>query len=707
MERKKPTTMKKLLFILMLKLPVIMPLLVLVFAAILSACSSKNYDDQETLYPFSSLHEVSFTEVKIQDNFWLPKIKLVQETTIPHLLDIAETEGKLDNFRILAGTKQGKIKLHNAPDSDVYKLIEAAAYSFTCESNKALETRVDKLIDEIAAAQQPDGYINTQYTLNDNHPSSPNLDTLHARRFGYGEKDRWNSTLEKWPYAYSQLYCSGHLMEAAVAYYRATGKRKLLDTAIKNAEHIKSIFNLEKIKMYADHPQLEIGLMKLYEITGNKEYQQLAEDFSRYVKFARPRDIVLTESSKPLAEQREAYSHCVRTGYIYTSATGCIRTNGANDLSTAIHSLWENLTARKMYIHGGTGNGTKFEQHGHDYDLPILNTYSESCAQIAQCQWNHELNLLNGDSKFADIIEWEAYNGALAGFGMDGKTFLYSNKLNIDTLERKDYHSGVRTSYLFCCPSKIPGFITGINRWIYAKDENSIYVNLFIGSRVSTKIGKENLVLEQQTNYPWDGGVSLVLCSTLKTEKSLKIRVPGWNSDVRPLPLAPYYFGDEQECGFEVKFNGKELNKKDYQIEKGYLVFKQKFRKSDKIDINFDMPVRRLYTDTLVKANLGRVALTRGPVIYSLEGKDNQFDVLQMILPKNNTITAEFRKSMLGGVYVLKGEGVLKNENVSFKAIPYFAWQNRGIYQMSTLLIENPEVIQQDQNTQGEINTDG
>ena len=345
-----------------------------------------NDPDHTLLYPASNLQEVAFSEVKVDDHFWYPKIRLVQTVTLHHLLDIAEAEGKIDNFRIVGGRKQGKLILHNAGDSDVYKLIEAAAYSLATFYDEVLVQRIDSLIGIIAAAQLPDGYLNTQYTFPDDHTASPDLNVLHARRFGYGEKDRWNSTLERWPYGYSQLYCAGHLMEAAAAWFRATENRVFLDVALRYAAHVQEIFTEDKIKRYADHPQIEIGLMKLSEITGREEYLHLAGLFCRYITFARPRDIVLSESSKPLYEQREAWSHCVRTGYIYTAATGVIRATGAPDLSVAISSIWNNLNCCKIYIHGGVGNGTRFEQHGHNHDLPILPTYSESCAQIAQSQ---------------------------------------------------------------------------------------------------------------------------------------------------------------------------------------------------------------------------------------------------------------------------------------------------------------------------------
>lgn len=665
-------------------------------------------DQEVMLFPHSALQEVPFQDVEIRDDFWLPRIRLVQEVTIPHLLDIAEKEGKINNFRIIGGFKEGKITLHNAGDSDVYKLIEAAGYSFATRHDSLLKARIDSLILIIASAQLPDGYLNTQYTLPDDHPSSPDLDVLHARRFGYGEKDRWRSTLENWPYAYSQLYCFGHLMEAAVAYHRGTGDTILLGVAGRMASHLRENFPLERIKEYADHPQVEIGLIKLYELSMQTEYLELADRFTRYITFARPRDIRLEESSKPLHEQREAWSHAVRTRYIYTAATDLVRATGAMDLREAMTSIWNNLTGCKMYLHGGVGNGTRFEQHGMDFDLPIENTYSESCASVAQGQWNHRMNLLTGESRYADIVEMEAYNSALAGYGADGRTFLYSNKLNMDTLHRVDYHSGVRTSYLFCCPSKLPGFVTGISRWAYARDPHHLYVNLFIGSEVNTSIGGHRVSLTQETGYPWNGEVTFRFNRGTRAKLGLRIRIPAWHSGEGPIPHAPYYFGNPRPLGMELKLNGRKLPANSWVIRGGYLSVERRFRKGDSITLDLEMPVRRVYTKEEVAANRGRVALMVGPLLYSLEGVDNAFDVLKMQLPSGAPVSVAFKPELLGGVNTLSGEGFVNGRRVVFHAVPYFAWDNRGIHQLCTLMVEDPDALYQEkEEVAKEFNTDG
>jgi uncharacterized protein len=657
-------------------------------------------------YPDSALQDIHFNQVKIDDPFWSERIRSVQEATIPDLLNLAEEEGKLNNFRIVAGRKKGKIGLYNAPDSDVYKVIQDAAYSLAWRRDSPLEKRLDAIIDDIAAAQQPDGYLNTQYTLPFDDPASPPATNQHVRVFGYGPEWRWKSTMKTWPKGYSQLYCAGHLMEAAVAYDRATGKRKLLEAAIRNANDIASVFTLEKIKSYADHPEVEIGLMKLYEVTGDPRYLDLADEFCRYIGFSRPVDLGRGENAKPLAEQRQAYGHCVRTAYIYAGATDVVRAKGAGDLRTALDALWQDVTGRKMYIDGGTGNGAPAEQHGEDFDLPISPTYSETCAAVAEGQWNHRLNLLSGDARYVDVVELEMWNNALAGISLGGTNYFYANKLNIGTMGRKNEQSGVRRRYLFCCPSKVPGFITGLGRWIYATDGDGLVVNLFVGSEVRCLVAGHEVKLRQESKMPWDGQGNLTVEECGPTPFALKIREPGWIGGSGPTPCGLYSFGPGERPELTLSLNGhRESATPDAH---GYVVFKRVWKPGDRIEWRAAMPVRRVYTDERVAANRGRVALMRGPVLYCLEGVDNDFDVLQMELPKSNHLTTAYRPGLLGGVTVLLGEGVMPDgKKVHFTAIPYYAWNNRGIYALATLVIENRAGLTPEKPALKGMNTNG
>jgi len=657
-------------------------------------------------YPNSVLQEVPFHEVKVDDPFWSERIRVIQEVTLPDLLDLAEEQGKIDNFRMVAGRKAGKYRTYNAPDSDVYKLIEDAAYALAWRTNAGLERRIDGIIEDIIAAQQPDGYLNTQFTISLTNSAAPDAGSKFVNTFGFGPEYRWASRADNWPKAYSQLYCAGHLMEAAAAYYRATGKRALLQAATKNADHIRSVFTPERIKDYADHPEVEIGLMRLYDITGDESYARLAEEFSRYVQFSRPPDLGRAENSKPLAEQRCAYGHCVRTAYIYAGATDAVRFSGASDLRSALEALWSNVVSAKVYLHGGTGNGSPAEQHGHDFDLPIGATYSETCAAIAQAQWNHALNLLSGESRHAALVEHELWNNALAGISLDGTNYFYANKLNLGTDGRRNEHSGVRKRYLFCCPSKVPGLVSGVGRWIYAKDGAGLTVNQFIGSSVVTKIAGGTLSLNQESKLPWAGEVNFTIETAPTNELSLRLRVPAWTSGSGPIPAGLYHFGGVPAPKWSLRVNGKAaLAAADAN---GYLVLKRTWLPGDTVAFCADLPVRRVYTDQRVAANRGRVALMRGPLLYCLEGVDNDFDVLNMVLPRETEVSAEWRSNLLGGGTILRGAGSCRGEKVRFTAVPYFTWENRGVAPVATLLIETPEMIAPDSIPLDKpMNTDG
>lgn len=680
-----------------------MKLKIIYFVFILSLCNVIKIKASKQLYPYSKLEEVDFREVTINDLFWNSKLQTIQDVTLPLLLDIAEQQGKIDNFRIVSGKKHGKIKLYNAPDSDIYKLLEAVGYLSGFRKSIALEKRCDDIIDDIVSAQDTNGYLNTQYALPFEHPASPPKDNKHVKAFGYGKEYRWNSLSSNWPKGYSQLYCAGHMMEAAVAYYKGTGKRKFLNAAIRLANHICEVFDKAKIISYGEHPQVEIGLMKLYEVTGESRYSEMANLMCRYIKFTRPIDINRQKNSSPLHEQYEAYGHCVRTAYIYTGATHVLRVNNEYHLNKAIFQLWENIVNKKMYLHGGTGNGTPAEQHGEDYELPISPTYSECCANIAQGQWNHQLNLLTGVSKYASLVELEMFNSALSGISLDGISFFYSNKINVGLENRVNEHSGVRKTYLFCCPSKIPGFIAGIGRWIYAKDSTGIYINQYVGGSLKTLVSNTPIALTMQSDYAYNGRIRLSIES--KGQFALNLRIPQWLNQKGPIPGSSYFF-DSPEGKFTLFINGKKVD--IVTIKNGYLHLARNWTGRDVLELSFDMNVKRIYTTSKIKANSGRVALMYGPMLYCLEGIDNPFDISKMVLPAENHITSGFDNILLGGVRTLTGKGIVEDEVVSFKAIPYYCWQNRGIFAMSMLLIESMGEIEKEYiRNENEFNTNG
>ncbi len=411
--------------------------------------------------------------------------------------------------------------------------------------------------------------------------------------FGFGQAYQWKSKYTSWPKGYSQLFTAGHMFEAAVAYYRATGKHALLDISSKFAALLTEVFQDEAfVKQYADHPEVEIGLMKLYEVTHNEAYLQLADKISRYVKFVRPVDLHQDEVMLPLPLQENAYGHAVRTAYIYTGATDVVRATGAQDLGNALDHLWRSVAGKKMYLHGGTGNGTEAEQHGLDYDLPVYPTYSECCANIAQGQWNHAFNLLTGNAQYADIVELEMYNAALSGISLDGKKFFYSNKINVGMEDREGKFGGVRETYFFCCPSKLPSFVSGVSRWMYAKNREGIFVNQYMGSTVKTQFNDQTVAFSLQTGYPYEGKTTLSMESD--GAFSFNFRIPYWVRGNAPFQGGLYYFDEKYKPSFHIWVNGKEVEQP--KIIKGYVSIRQQWQKGDTISIAFDMPVRRVYT---------------------------------------------------------------------------------------------------------------
>jgi len=617
---------------------------------------------------YSRLEPVYFTDVRIEDEFWAPRIRTIQKKTIPDLLKLAENQGKVDNFAIVAGKKKGEIRLHNCPDSDVYKLLEAASYTLSWRGDPDLERRIDEIIGLIAAAQADDGYLNTQYMLPFDHPASPDRNSPHVKRYGYGPESQWKARVSEWPKGYGQLYCAGHLLEAAAAHYRATRKRSFLNAACKLADNIDRTFDKAAALDYADHPQVEIGLFKLYEATGEERYLRLADYITHNSKFHRPPDIGGGSSALPINEQRDAFGHCVRTMYIYSGATDVVRALGYDGTRTALESLWNSVVGRKMYVHGGIGNGTRYEQHGLDYDLPNERAYCECCASIAMGQWNHRLNLFSGDGKYADIVELEAYNSALSGISLDGTKYFYYNKLAVGKGHQR------RWRYLFCCPSKLPGFVAGISRWVYAKDSKGIYVNLYIRSTTDITIGTDRVTVHQETRYPWDGKVTLTIETPNAMEFDLYLRIPGWVRG-RPVPTDLYEFADQIDTTFTLTVNGRPA---DYPVANGYARLHRRWKSVDKLELNLPMHVRRVHAHPNAKADVGRVALMRGPLVYCLEAVDNGGSVLDLILPPNSKIIAEYRPDLLGGIVVLRGKALRSDGRpFDFTAIPYYAWDNR------------------------------
>ena len=635
---------------------------------------------------YAALVPVPFNAVRIDDPFWSPRIETVQTRTIPDLLKMAE--GRIKNFAIIAGQEQGKLMLANSPDSDLYKILEAAAYTLAWRPDPALDRQVDEVIAKIAAAQARDGYLNTQYMLPLGYPASPGPDHRNVKRYGYGPDQRWKGTIAEWPRGMGQLYCAGHLFEAAAAHYRATGKRNFLEVAIKLADHVYRAFPPGRPIEYADHPQIGIGLVKLYQVTGDDRYLALADHIVHHGNPSRPPDIGNGESHKPPREQRKAYGHCVRTGYVYGAMTDLAAYLDDKPARVALDSLWHSIVDRRMFIHGGVGDGTPAGQHGEDYHLPNERCYCECCANIAQAQWNHRLNALYGDARYADLTELEAYNGGLSGISLQGTEYFYTNKLAASKSGRGGPHGGERRRYLFCCPSKLPGFVAGIGRWVYAKDDSGIYVNLYVGGSATVALGETAVRIRQQTRYPWDGKIVVTLGPERPATFDLCLRIPGWASG-RPLPSDLYRFSDAAAAPIALKVNGQPVAMP--ALQNGYARIPRQWKSDDTVELDLPMPIRRAYARQEVEADRGRVALMRGPILYCLEEVDNPgSSALNLALPKDASLVARHRDDLLGSVTVLRGRGLADGKApVDITAVPYYAWQNRGVGEMTVWIIED------------------
>jgi len=663
----------------------------LITALLLSSLTQVTAAPAESQPRAGLLQATPFSQVHIDDPFWSPRIETVKTVTIPDLLAIAEGQGKIDNLRIIAGRKKdGRIQQANSPDSDLWKIMEAASYTLACRADPELDRKLDELIELYAAAQDKDGYINQMYMLPQDHPQSP--ETPHNKR-GYGIGQRFTGTIEQWPWGIGQLYCAGHLFEAAAAHYRATGKRNFLEIAIKMADNIARRFPLDKPIDYADHPQAEIGLIKLYEVTGDRKYLDLANHIVHNGHHGRPPDLGDRESWKPIVQQRKAWGHAVRIHYLYSGATDLCRYLGQPETRTALDSLWHSIVDRRIYVTGGVGGPAHAEQLADDWVLDNAECYCECCANIAHGQWNHRLNLLYGDTKYADLVEIEAYNAALVGISLDGTKYSYSNPLEAGLKGRGGPRGkgGVRSRYLFCCPAKLPGFVTGIGRWIYAQDERSIYVNLYISGEAKIELPKGIVELTQVTRYPWDGDVTLTVQPEQADDFAICLRIPGW-AQGHPFPSELYRFDDPVAVQWEVTVNGQPVDVKT--LENGYLRINRNWRSGDVVKLHLPMPIRRVYAHENVTFNRGRVALMRGPVVYCAEQADQAGGVLNLLLPKEAVLRTEHRPDLLGGVTVIRGEALAGGETaVDFTAIPYYAWENRGIGEMAVWLAEDPSVL--------------
>jgi hypothetical protein len=620
---------------------------------------------QNSDYPFKP---IPFTAVHLKDSFWAPKIETNRKVTIPFAFQQCEITGRVGNFERAALALKGQLGVDNrkAPgypfdDTDPYKVIEGASYTLSVQPDPKLDAYIDGLIAKIAAAQEPDGYIYTTRTIDGEHPHE------------WAGPKRW----EKEEILSHELYNLGHLYEAAAAHYQATGKRNLLDVAIKSANLLCKTFGPGKEAIWPGHQIVEMGLVKLYRVTGDEKYLNLAK-FMLDVRGGK-NGAEYNQSHEPVVEQTEAVGHAVRATYMYSGMADVAAMTGDARYVHAIDQIWENVAGKKLYITGGIGATGAGEAFGANYELPNLTAYNETCASVGNDFWNQRLFLLHGDAKYADVMERTLYNGLISGVSLDGKSFFYQNPLESNGRQGRSPWFGAA-----CCPGNITRFMASVPGYMYATGKDAIYVNLFATGTGEIDLNGKKIEVDQETQYPWDGKVKITVNPAAAREFAMKVRIPGWARG-QAVPSDLYRFADNVNESAALKVNGKPVK---IELDHGYATLQRTWKKGDVIDLDLPMPVRRVVANSEVAADRGRVAIQRGPIVYAAEWVDNPAQkVRNLVLPDSSKLTAAFRPDLLNGVEVVQGRaealayeapGKLKRTEEAFTAIPYYAWANRG-----------------------------
>jgi DUF1680 family protein len=620
-------------------------------------------------YPISP---VPFTAVRIQDEFWTPRFETNRLTTVWYDFKKCEETGRIDNFAKAGGLMAGKFVGSPFDDSDVFKVIQGAAYTLATHPDPKLDSYLDALIAKIAAAQEPDGYLYTARTLKSG-----------SRRAG---KDRWlNERGAQSPGEDShELYNVGHLYEAAAAHYQATGKTNLLHIALRNANLVAETWGPGKLEIPSGHQEVEIGLIKLYRVTGDEKYLRLAKfllDCRGNGKYEIPPGHLgdrYYSDHEPVTQQTEAVGHSVRSTYMYSAMADVAAILGDTAYSRAVDALWHSVVGRKTYLTGGIGADASTEGFGPDYALPN-DSYNETCAAIGNALWNQRMFLLHGQARYADVLERIIYNGFLAGVALTGDKFFYPNPLVCDGKHKFNQGALERSPWFgcSCCPVNDVRFIPEIASYIYATREDELFVNLFIGGTATAQVGNTIVELRQQTRYPWNGRVLLAVNPQTSAEFTLQVRIPGWARN-EPLPSDLYHYADSLKPRTSLTVNGRPL---EVELANGYAGIRRKWKAGDTVALDLEMPVRRVVAHPQVQAAANCVALERGPLVYCAEGADNGGRVLTRRISGAESFTVVPRPDLLGGIVTIKTAGVTGSGD-PLTLIPYYAWCHRGTNEM-------------------------
>lgn len=609
----------------------------LILSLILVTACSKKTSTEEVAGP---IDQISLNSVAITDSFWNLRIENNYRVSVMNMLETYEKNGEYPNP----------------------KLIEAAGYILQMNDDPELQSRMDKGIEKLLVYVLPEG-----------------------------KPRKWNNLLN------GEMYTAGHLMEAAVEYYKATGNQAIMDAAILLADDIDKNFGPGKRRDISQHEEIKIGLLKLYHFTGDEKYMKLAKFFmderghshngrELYGEYA--------QDHMPVIEQQKVVGHTVRATYLYTPLAELAVLTNDPDYIAASDRLWEDAVYKKTYLTGNIGTYRDHEDFGDDYELPNVSCWNETCASIGNFFWNHQLFSLHRDAKYADMMERILYNGILVGVSLDGSEYFYQNPLkSFGGFERHDWFGPN------CCPPNVARLFASLGKYIYASDSNKLYVNLFIGSSISTEFNGNPVLISQASNYPWEGDVKISVEPEMQTEFTLFVRIPGWTG-ATPLPGDLYHYTDEQLNNVELSLNGK---KQKMVIDKGFAKIKRTWKKGDIVELAIPMNVRKVAANDMLLDDTGLIALERGPLVYCAEAIDNMGLVLNKYLPANAEITEHFEAELLGGVVELSADanvvtrgddGISKiTQESSLNAIPYFAWANRGPGEMSVWLASDESKV--------------
>lgn len=621
------------------------------------------------------LAPVSLKQVRIEDGFWGERLRVNREVTLPIEYKQCKATGRIDAFRL--DWKPGDPDApHIFWDSDLAKWIEAASYSIATHPDARLQRKLDDVVDLIASAQQDDGYLNVYFTVVEPGKRWSNLRSQH------------------------ELYCAGHLIEAAVAHYEATGKRTLLDVMCRYADYIDTVFGRGPRKKpgYPGHEEIELALVKLHHVTGRSKYLDLAEYFINergrrphyFDKEARDRGEGPARSRNsgydycqahlPVRNQKTAEGHSVRAGYLYAGMADVAAETGDKQLLAACRSIWKNIVEKRMYIHGGIGSTRFGERFTMDYDLPNEDAYAETCAAIALVFFAHRMLQIEPDSQYSDVMERALYNGIISGVSLDGERFFYDNYLaSYPGMHRfKGQKPPVRQEWFgcACCPPNVARLLASLGQYVYSQTASSIFVHLFVNGQARLQVCGQEVTLIQKTRYPWDEDVRIEVSPESPATFTAAVRIPGWCEDA------------------QVKVNGKTVDSAA-GLRKGYLKLRRLWKKGDRIELHLAMPVQRVQAHPSVRHNCGRIALQRGPVVYCLEEKDNGKGLCDILLPRDARLAVNDGASgPLKGIPVIRGKAFRRDagqwKRVLYRAgrsrlrpckitaIPYFMWANRG-----------------------------